>query len=105
MRGNWGISFSQKRPVAAILAEALPATLLLTVTAFVLQYVFGILAGVVSARRVGTLTDHLLRIGSLVLYALPQFWLGLMALLLLSYRFPVFPSGQTLSPNNVGYSS
>lgn len=92
LSGNWGISFSQKRPVSTILAEALPATLLLTGSAFVLQYAFGILLGVFAARRAGTAMDHLVRLVSLALYAVPQFWLGLMALLFLSYRLPLFPS-------------
>ena len=92
--GDWGVSFSQKRPVAQILTEALPATLLLTASALFLQYLFGILLGVFSARRAGSVPDHLVRVGSLVLYALPQFWLGLMALLVLSYRLPLFPPGR-----------
>ena len=93
LTGDWGVSFSHKRPVAGILAEALPATLLLTVSALVLQYLFGIFLGVLSARRAGGVLDHLIRVVSLVLYSVPQFWLGLMALLLLAYRLPVFPSG------------
>lgn len=92
--GRWGISFSQSRPVSRILAEALPATLLLTVSALVLQYLLGLLLGVASAWRAGSWSDHLIRVVSLVAYGVPQFWLGLMALLVLAYRLPLFPAGQ-----------
>ena len=97
LRGDFGVSLRQGRPVSRILAEALPATLLLTGTALVLQYGFGVVLGVFAARRAGRWPDHLARFGALVLYALPQFWLGLMALLALSYRWPLFPSGHLQS--------
>jgi len=97
--GNWGVSFSKHRPVIHVLAESLPQTLLLATTALFLQYLLGLVLGITSARRLGSLGDHLIRLLSLIVYSIPSFWLGLMALLLLSYRLPFFPGG---GMNSVG---
>src|SRR5262249_13268294 len=78
LHGDWGISFSAQRPVAVLIGEALPATLLLAVAALVFQYGLGILLGVAAARRPGSAADHLIRILSLLFYSQPVFWLGLM---------------------------
>ncbi len=97
LHGDWGISFSAQRPVAALLAEALPPTLLLASAALVVQYGLGLLLGVAAARRPGTATDHLIRFFSLLFYSQPVFWLGLMAVLLFSLAFPILPASHMRS--------
>lgn len=97
LRGDWGVSFSQQRPVTAAIADALPATLLLSFAALVIDYGVGLLLGVAAARRRGTATDHGIRLASLLLYSLPPFWLGLMAILLFAYVWPVLPAGSMYS--------
>jgi peptide/nickel transport system permease protein len=94
VRGDWGTSFSQQRPVTVAIAEALPATLLLTVAALLVEYAFSLLLGIAAARRPGTVLDHAIRVVSLVFNSQPPFWLGLMAILLFAYVWPVMPSGQ-----------
>ncbi|HVS00933.1 MAG TPA: ABC transporter permease [Thermoanaerobaculia bacterium] len=97
LHGDWGISFSQQRPVSAVIAEAIPATLLLAATALLVEYGVGFLLGVAAARRQGTAVDHLIRIGSLLIFSQPIFWFGLMAILLFSYVWPLFPAGHMYS--------
>lgn len=92
---DWGVSPSAKRPVSELLALYAPPTLLLSAAALLVQFSLGLLLGVAAARAAGRLPDHLIRIVSLVLYSLPAFWLGLMAILLLSHGLPLFPSGHT----------
>jgi peptide/nickel transport system permease protein len=92
LHGDWGISLAAQRPVAALVAEALPATLLLAGTALALQYGLGLLLGVAAARRPGTAADHLIRFFSLLVYSQPVFWLGLMAILLFAVTFPILPA-------------
>jgi peptide/nickel transport system permease protein len=94
---DWGSSFVHGRPVSAVLAEALPATLLLAASALLLLYAGGLLLGVLAACHPRGLVDHLIRAGSLLVYSLPVFWLGLMAILLLSLRWPLFPAGHLRS--------
>ncbi len=93
LSGEWGDSFTHQRPVTAVLAGAVPPTLLLAGAALAVQYALGVGLGIAAARRAGSPADHLIRIVSLVLYSLPVFWLGLMAILALGLAWPVFPAG------------
>ncbi len=96
-RGDWGISFTHRRPVTTVIAERLPATLLLTVSAFVLQFAIGIGLGVAAARRPGSRTDTLIRLGAVIVYSLPLFWLALLAVEVVAQAIPFLPSGHMRS--------
>jgi peptide/nickel transport system permease protein len=91
--GNWGTSFSRQRPVTRVIADALPATLLLATAALVIEQAVGLALGIAAARRNGSAADHLIRIVSLLFYSQPSFWLGLMAILLFSLVWPILPAG------------
>ena len=91
-RGDLGISLSQQRPVAAVIAEALPATLLLTTAAIVVEFGTALLLGIAAARRRDGPVDHTIRVVSLFFYAQPSFWTGLMLILLFSYTWPLLPA-------------
>jgi peptide/nickel transport system permease protein len=82
--GHFGYSFSQHRPVAAVIGDALPNTLLLSGVSLVLIFVVGCAAGVVQAVRQYSATDQLLTVAALAIYSVPGFWLGLMLILLVS---------------------
>ncbi len=97
LRFDWGTSLSQQRPVSAALLDALPATTLLAVAGLTLEYTLALLLGVAAARRPGSGLDHAIRIGGLLFFSLPIFWLGLMAILLFSYVWPVLPSSHMMS--------
>jgi peptide/nickel transport system permease protein len=97
LHGDWGTSFAEERPVATMIAEALGPTLLLALAALAVQYGLGLLLGVAAARRPGTAADHLIRLVSLLVYSQPVFWLGLMAVLLLSLTFPILPASHMRS--------
>ncbi|MBV8202986.1 MAG: ABC transporter permease, partial [Acidobacteria bacterium] len=92
LHGDWGISFAQLRPVSTVVAEALPATLLLAGAALLIEYGLGTALGVAAARRSGSALDKSIRVVSLLLYSQPLFWLGLMAILLFSYRLGWLPA-------------
>jgi peptide/nickel transport system permease protein len=79
--GDLGESFTHHRPVARILADALPHTLLLGGVALVLSLALGIGLGIVQASRAGSWWDTALGTASLAFYSVPSFWLGLMLLL------------------------
>jgi len=93
LRGDFGISLRQQRPVTAILGEALGPTLLLTITAYVLQLVLAVGAALVMATRRGRAPDHVVQGLGLTFYSLPGFWLGLMFILLFSRQLGWFPAG------------
>lgn len=92
-RWDWGTSISQQRPVSTALAEALSATIILSLAALAVECSLALLLGIVSARRRGSAVDHGIRVVTLFLYSQPGFWLGLMAILVFSYLWPVLPAG------------
>jgi len=98
VRGDLGWSHSRARPVARLLVDTLPATLLLSGTALVVQALFGLALGVAGAARHGRGLDRVLGAGSLALCAMPAFWVGLMAILVFSYLLPLFPSSGMRAP-------
>lgn len=72
-----GMSVAFSRPIRDVILERLPNTLLLMGSATALSFAIGSLLGVVAGARPGSLRDRVLSIGSLALYAVPGFWLGL----------------------------
>lgn len=107
LRGDWGTSFRHHRPATEVILQALPGTLILGGAALLIQLFAGISLGVLAAKRAGSRLDHALRVASLTLYALPTFWLALMALLLFTYQWPVFPSShlQSVSAPTLGFAA
>lgn len=91
LQGDLGTSYVQGRPVAEIIAERLPATLLLTVTALVLSTLVGLAIGVFTATRRRRWPDVTLTLATLAMYAAPVFLIGQLAILLLALRAGWFP--------------
>ncbi|HET6234780.1 MAG TPA: ABC transporter permease [Acetobacteraceae bacterium] len=92
LHGDLGTSFRQGRPVAELILERLPATLLLTLTAFLFAIVTGITLGAMAAQRVGRIADSVITVLALGFYATPLFWVGLMLVLLFSVWLNWLPS-------------
>ena len=99
-----GYSFQYQLPVAQLILERLPPTLLLMVPALVLAIGLGVVFGVAASRRRGGWTDGLVSLGALVVYATPVFWLGLMLIVLFSIQLGWLPSGGMVDvrENNAG---
>lgn len=87
---GWSVTFS--RPVLAVVLERLPNTLLLMGSAVALSFTLGSLLGVAAGARPGSFRDRALSVGSLALYAVPSFWLGLVLVVIFSVELRWFPS-------------
>lgn len=92
LRGDFGTSLLYNRPVAELIRERLPATLLLTVSAFILSFVLAIFCGTYAAMRQGGLADRFLGIISLAGISLPGFWLGIILMMVFAYHFTWLPA-------------
>ncbi len=101
-----GFSYRQKMPVWDLILDRLPATLLLTGTAFVISLVLGLLLGAVAASREGTWADSAVTIIALLFYATPLFWIALMAILLFSVQLDWLPSFgmETVGGGHTGFA-
>ena len=89
--GDFGYSYYFNEPVVGLIAQRLPATLYLVLSALLLSVLIGTLLGVVSARRPNGLFSQAVTVLSLAGYAAPIFWTGLMLLLLFGSVWPVLP--------------
>lgn len=76
LHGDFGYSYVQRRPVFDVIADRIPATALLMLTALTVSTVVGVWLGVVAARRADQRPDHVITIATLVGGATPAFWLG-----------------------------
>jgi len=97
LQGDLGESFHYRRPVADLIAERIPYTLLLTIPALLFDALIGMGLGIVSAVKQYTRTDKTLTLGSLLIYSVPGFWLALMLVLVFSVHLGWFPTSQTRS--------
>lgn len=97
-RGDLGESFRQQRPVSAALADTIPNTILLAAAALFIDFLLGIVIGVIQAARAGRAGDRVLGWVTLFLYSLPTFWLGLVLLLVFGQWLRWFPVGGVSDP-------
>ena len=105
-RLNLGMSINYSAPVLDVILERLPATLTLMLTAFVLALVGGIVIGWAMAVFAGRWPDRLLTSGSLLLYSAPNFWVGLMIIVLFSAKLQWLPASgaETIGAGLTGWA-
>jgi len=91
-RGNLGYSFANRQSVAGLISERLGATLELTLTALVTATVVGVLLGLLAAVRRGGPGDAGAQVLSLAGYAVPEFWLGQILIVVFAVALGWLPS-------------
>ncbi|MGZ2505773.1 ABC transporter permease [Rhizobium leguminosarum] len=101
---GWSVAFG--RPVGALIAERLPNTLLLMGSATALSFGLGSALGILAGARLGSFRDRLLSIGSLIVYAIPSFWLGLVLSIAFSVKLRWFPIAgiETIASGKTGFA-
>jgi peptide/nickel transport system permease protein len=85
LRGDLGESFASRRPVSAVLAEALPVSIALGAASLALTFVLGVAVGAFQAARRGRPTDTLVTVLTTAVYAAPSYWLALALVALFTY--------------------
>lgn len=92
VQGNLGTSILERRPVRAIIADVLPHTLQLALASLALSIVVGLALGILAALRRGTGTDMAVMGASLFTLSMPEFWLSILLILLVSVRLGWLPA-------------
>jgi peptide/nickel transport system permease protein len=98
LQGDFGVSLRTSIPVSDMIAQKLPVTVQLAFWSMVVALLIGIPAGVVSALKRGTALDHAANAVALSGLSIPNFWLGIMLILLFAVNLGWLPPGGYVSP-------
>ncbi len=90
LRGDLGESFQTRRPVRAVLGEALPVSIGLGLASLALTFIVGVAIGAVQAVRRGSALDTTLTVLTTAVYAAPSFWLALALVAVFTYGAAVW---------------
>ncbi len=101
-QGNFGFSLTAGVPIREIVLDRLPATLELSIAALLFSTLFGLILGTISALTRGTTTDHTLTVVGMVGVSIPEFFFGLVAILVFALNLGWLPVGGRMLP---GYDS
>ncbi len=102
--GELGISQRTREPVWDEIKRAIPWTLLLVGVGTLIATILGAWMGVKAATKRGTRTDDSLLSFNLFTYAAPEYWVGIILILVFAVAIPIFPAGQQVTPG-VEFSS
>src|SRR5690625_3670954 len=92
LKGDLGHSYRTRLPVTRLLLDKLPVTVELTVLSLLTAMLIGIPAGIIAAVRKGGIADYVASIVAVSGLSLPNFWLGIMMILLVSVRWKLLPA-------------
>jgi peptide/nickel transport system permease protein len=106
VQGNMGMSLLYRQPVADLLLRRVPLSVGVALYAMILSALFTLSFGIWSAVRQGRLADHVIRLSFLFVLTTPNFWLGILLILLLAltlHWFPVTWSADAATQGIQGY--
>ncbi len=101
-RGDLGYSYFFNTPVVSMIAERVPATLLLVISAVLLAFVVGTTLGVLSSRKPNGVLSQFITVLSMVGFAAPVFWMGIMLVILFASVIPILPVSGMRSVDSTG---
>jgi peptide/nickel transport system permease protein len=103
LHGDLGYSYFFNLPVSALILDRVPATLLLVLSAVLLAFALGTALGVLSARKPNGVLSQFITVLSLVGFAAPVFWMGIMLVILFASIWPILPvSGMRAIDSSAG---
>ncbi|MFC7399811.1 ABC transporter permease [Chelatococcus sp. GCM10030263] len=98
LQGDFGISLRTDVPVTTLIAQKLPVTIQLAIMAMIIAVVIGVPTGILSAVRKGTATDYVANVVALSGLSIPNFWLGILLIFLVSVRLGWLPASGYVPP-------
>ena len=105
LQGDLGTSLRTNQPVTELMAQKLPVTIQLAVMSMIFALVIGIPAGILSAVKKGTVTDYVANVVALSGLSVPNFWLRIMLILLVSVKWQLLLSWSSSDSNIAAYWS
>jgi peptide/nickel transport system permease protein len=102
-KGDFGYSLTSGVPIKTIIAERLPATLELSLAALLISTILGTILGLLSAMKRDQPVDRILTVAGMVGVSIPEFFFGLVFLLVFSINLGWFPVGGRLRPEYTVY--
>ncbi|MGI9498909.1 MAG: ABC transporter permease, partial [Geminicoccaceae bacterium] len=98
VRGDLGISLRTNQPVLQLIGQKLPVTIQLAAMAMAIALLIGIPMGILSAVKRGTPLDYVANMAALSGLSIPNFWLGILLILLVSVKLGWLPASGYVSP-------
>jgi len=92
IRGNFGDSLFLQEPALQLVLDRLPATFQLAIPALILAVLVALPLGVLAGSRSGSLADRIISVVTLGAQSIPNFWIGLMLILILARNFGLLPT-------------
>lgn len=101
LRGDFGFSFRHGVPAMELVWAHFPATVQLALTALLIALVLAIPAGILSATFRNTWLDHWSSVGAMFGQSMPEFWLGLMLIIVLAVKLGLLPTSGYEAPHYI----
>jgi len=98
LQGNLGLSMRTEVPVTTLIAQTLPVTLQLAAMAMTLALVLGVPLGILAAVRKGTLVEAGANVAALSGMSIPNFWLGILLIMVVSVQWQLLPPSGYVPP-------
>ncbi len=97
LQGNWGTSITSGVPIKTLLMNRFPATLELSLAALLISSVLGSVLGILSALKRGSIGDNILTVAGMIGVSIPQFFFGMICILLFALEWKILPVGGRLT--------
>ena len=97
-QGDFGTSLRTDVPVTTLIAQKLPVTIQLAVMAMIVAILVGVPMGILSAVKKGTVLDYVANVVALSGLSIPNFWLGILLIFLVSVQLGWLPASGYVSP-------
>ena len=101
LRGDFGFSFRHEVPAMGLVMEHFPATVRLAVVALIVALIVAIPAGIMSATFRNSWMDHWSSVGSMLGQSMPEFWLGLMFIVVFAVKLRWLPTSGYEGPTYI----
>jgi peptide/nickel transport system permease protein len=99
LHGDLGISLRTDQPVVTLIAQKLPVTIELAILAMLFALTIGVPIGILAAVKKGSWIDTVANVVALSGLSIPNFWLGIILILIVSVKFGLLPASGYVSPS------